>query len=201
MLGANQMMIGLLLCVFSVAAITAGQYAALPEIINVVFYACVVVGGVLFIMGLALSVFHHGIGMQKGLHSGDATVSAMALIRCMIATSVADGHLHDEEIATILKIYTQLTGSRMDESTVREAAAHMQSEGTDIIGELANIKSILDNDLKLKIIRSSLYILAADGALSEDEEFIIDAIREGLGISKMKFKGIKASFLESKNLA
>ncbi|GJL84898.1 MAG: hypothetical protein DHS20C02_06730 [Micavibrio sp.] len=200
MLGANKMMIGLLLCVFGVAIMVAKHYVDIPHVVTLFAFGAITVGGILFILGLLFSVFVHAKG-EKGIHRDDAAVSAMALIRCMIATSIADDHLDDREIKTIAKIYTQLTGSPMNEETIRETADHMKQEGTDILGELANIKDIMDKDLKTKILKASLFILAADGVVNENEEYILEAIRRGLGISKMKFKGIKTKFLSSKDLS
>ncbi len=201
MLGANKMMIGLLLCVFGVLVIVTTHYTSMPDLVNLIAYGTIAVGGILFVLGLLYSMLHHGTGKKKGVHQDDTAISATALIRCMIATSIADGHLHDNEVTTIAKIYTQLTGSPMDENTIRETADHMEEEGSDILTELANIKGILDDNLKNKILKASLFILAADGVVEKDEEVILGAIRKGLGISKGKLKSARKKILTAKGLS
>ncbi len=200
MLGAKNMTLGLLLCVLGVALLVGAHYAGLEGWGSKIAYAVIVVGGLLFVAGLLHSIIHH-FAAPKGVHQDDAAVSAMALIRCMVAISIADDHLDNEEIRTITKIYTQLTGSDMEEDVVREAAEDMQREGIGISEELAHIKNIIDKGLKGKIVKASLFILAADGVVDQKEEEILEEIRTSLGIPKGKFNAVKEKFLASRGLS
>lgn len=200
MLGSQKMTYGLLLCVVGAAILAGGQYKDLPEFSNYIGYGVLGVGALLFVLGILFGFVHQATDGRQ-LHHDDAAVSAMALIRCMIAVSVADGHLDDSEIATTAKIYRQLTGSAMDEQTIRDAADEMKAQGASVSEELANIKSILNGDLRRKIVKASLFILAADGHMDEKEEEILEDIRKGLGMSSMKFNAMKQKFLESKDLS
>lgn len=157
------------------------------------------IGATLFILGFLMS-FKKGVTGEKQIHQQDAAISAVGLMRSMIAVSIADDHLDDSEIAIIQKIYKQLMGTDMSKELIIEAADEMKTQGIGITEELERIRGTLPPDLKLKIVKASLYILAADGVLDEAEERVMTQIREGLRLPKGKFEKIKKKFLESRQL-
>jgi len=199
MLGTKNMTIGLLLCVLGVAVMAASHFTELPQLILKGAYGAITIGAIQFIIGILHSFVYQAT--DEGLHADDAPVSAMALIRCMVAVSIADGHLDESEIEATGKIYNQLTGSTMNEETIRDIAQDMQDNNSSVPEELSRIKNVLDKDLKHKIIKASLFILAADGRVDEEEEKILEDIRKGLGVSSGKFNTMKEKFLTAKGLS
>jgi uncharacterized tellurite resistance protein B-like protein len=201
MLGVKNMMFGLIACVLGVAVIFGAKAGQLNmPWIDYIGYGALGLGGVLFVIGLLHTIVHYSQS-NKGLHRADVSAMSLALIRSMIAMSIADGNLDDAELKTIAKIYAQLTGTEIDEDTIRDTAEHMKSEGVSIADEMKNAKTVLDKDLKNKIVKAALYILAADGVMEEGEEAILEEIRAGLGISKAALETTKEKFLTAKGIA
>ena len=162
--------------------------------------AAMAVGFVILLIGMINSFFSQ-VKKKDSIHHDDGTVAAMALIRCMIAMCIADEDLDEREIALIQKIYKQLMNSDMDKETILYAAQEMlEEEDTDIVSELARINDTLYDELRGKILKASLYILAADGEVDEREEEALELIREGLGYSKAKLQRAKDKFFEERGL-
>lgn len=134
---------------------------------------------------------------HKTLHAGDSNVFSVGLLRCMLAITIADNRIEDSEIAELTRIYKHLTGSSIDEETVRYTAEGMLEEGTDIITELETVKPVLNKMLRKQMIIASLYVLASDGEMNEDELIMLDDIREGLGFSIGACERMKKKFLKN----
>ena len=160
-------------------------------------YGLLGVGILVFMFGLGHSLFQQ-IKSDEHIHRDDQTLAASALIRCMVAMSIADDHLDEREIRTIVKIYEQLIGNRIEDDVIRETAQYMQEEGIDLETELKTIRKSLPSELRRKILKASLYILAADGVMDAGEEKKLDEIRQGLGLSKSLLRSMKNQ-LENKN--
>ncbi len=163
-------------------------------------YLAIVLGAVVMILGF-VSLAGGEFGKPDNIHSGDSAVFTVGLIRCMIAISIADGHLDDAEIEEIGKIYKHLTKTTISADVIRKAAAEMQASGAKIEDELANISPILNKELKRKIIIASLYILAADGEMDEGELIMLDDIRLGLAMPLAQVEKMKDEFLAKRHLA
>jgi uncharacterized tellurite resistance protein B-like protein len=134
---------------------------------------------------------------NKTLHAGDSNVFSVGLLRCMLAITIADDKIMDSEIASLTKIYKHLTGSNVDEETVRYTAEGMLEDGADIKTELETIRPVLNKVLRQQMIIASLYVLAADGDMNDDELIMLDDIREGLGMSMGQCESIKKNFLKN----
>lgn len=192
--------IGILLFATGMALVVGAHYGGFKtHMVTLVLYATMLVGLVMFFAGMANSFFSQ-VKKQTSIHHDDGTVAAMALIRCMIAICIADDHLDEREIKMIAKIYKQLMGNEMDEETIVNAAEDMQREETDITSELASINNTLYDELRTKILKASLYILAADGIVDKREEDMLEEIRKGLGYSRGKLQRAKEKFLSERGL-
>lgn len=159
----------------------------------------IAVGGLLLIFGLFGSLFTE-FKPHEGIHRGDTAIFSVALLRCMIAITVADNELEDREVVSVAKIYKHLTGSNIGERLIRDTAAQMMEEGVNIQKELSNTRDSIDRESKEKIILASLYILAADGVMDEGEELFLEDIREGLKVPMNRFSKIKNDFLKARTL-
>jgi uncharacterized tellurite resistance protein B-like protein len=151
-----------------------------------------------FILGFALLIY--ALRDPVGIRDHDANVSYTALIRCMVAMSVADGDLDDAEVTTIARIYGTLTGEELDETFIVDIAESMSRESVSLQSELAGLRPILTTDLKEKIIKASFYILAADGVVSDSEDALMEEIRSGLDFPVVRYKFVKSEFFAGKSL-
>ena len=137
---------------------------------------------------------------QSGIHNADSAAFSIGLIRCMLAISIADDYLDDDEVKQIAKIYKHLTNSEISEEMIRDTAAEMQQYGIDIEQELKNVAPSLDNPLKEKLINASLFILTADGDMDEDEFIMLDDIRLGIGMSLKQLDRIQKDFMKNQKV-
>ena len=158
-------------------------------------------GGFIFMMLGFFSLAGGEFGKKDLLHAGDSNAFSVALIRCMVAISIADDHLDDSEITEIARIYAHLLKVDTNEETIRNTAAEMQEHGVDIQAELKTTSKTLNKELKEKLITASLLILAADGDMDEGELIMLDDIRLGLGMSLGHIDKIKSNFLSKRDLA
>ncbi|MCB1592245.1 MAG: TerB family tellurite resistance protein [Alphaproteobacteria bacterium] len=156
-------------------------------------------GGFLLIFGRFGAAFKE-YAPPSGIHRGDTAIFSHTLIRCMIAITVADDVLEDDEIKAVRSIYKRVTGSDISAKLVTDTAQGMMDSGVDIMTELRNTQASLDKESKDKIIIASLYILAADGVMDEGEELFLEDIRDGLKVPLARFNKIKKSFLASRSL-
>ncbi len=153
------------------------------------------------LMGLGfLTLAGKAVIPQSGIHNADSAAFSIGLIRCMLAISIADDYLDDDEVAQIAKIYKHLTGAAIAEETIRDTAAEMQQYGINIENELKNVAPSLDNDLKEKLVIASLFILTADGDMDEDEWIMLDDIRLGIGMSLKQVDKIQRNFMKKQKV-
>lgn len=157
-------------------------------------------GGFIFMMLGFFSLAGGEFGKKDLLHAGDSNAFSVALIRCMVAISIADDHLDDSEITEIARIYAHLLKVETSEETIRNTASEMLEYGVDIKAELSTTSKTLNKELKEKLITASLLILAADGDMDEGELIMLDDIRLGLGMSLSKLDKIKSNFLSRREL-
>lgn len=155
----------------------------------------------LVLMGLGfLTLAGKAVIPKSGIQNADSAAFSIGLIRCMLAISIADDYLDDDEVAQIAKIYKHLTGAEIAEETIRDTAAEMQQYGINIENELKNVAPSLDNDLKEKLVIASLFILTADGDMDEDEWIMLDDIRLGIGMSLKQIDKIQKKFMKQQKV-
>lgn len=192
--------IGILVTAPAIVGVLAIQFFHIEhELLQLIVYSALVVGLCIFITGI-MGAVTFAAKSNKSIHQQDAAVAASALMRCMIAVCASDNDLDDREINMIIKIYKQLMDSEITADDIRQAASQMQASEIDIEEELSQISGTLYTDLKGKILKASLYILAADGQVDPREEEVLEKIRKGLGYSKGKLERAKAAFFEEHGL-
>lgn len=156
-------------------------------------------GAALFMIGFVGSVGSE-IRATKGLHANDSAVFTIAFLRCMIAISIADNDLDDTEVKEISRIHKHLVGHPLSEEVIRETAKDMMEQDFNIIDELGSASKTLNKDIKEKLIIASLYILAADGKMDDDEELMLECIQQGLYMSAGRVRKLKKNFLKKRNI-
>ncbi len=196
MIGTKIMGFGILLLISGAAFL--GMYFLQLITTPIVFTA----GRSLFIIGFLtmMSGSLTALIPKAGIRVGDQNAFSLALLRCMIAISIADDFLDDDEVKEISRIYTHLIKNDIDEQVIRDTAADMKDNDTSIETELMTVVDTLDNPHKEKLVIASLYILAADGDMDERELMMLDDIRLGLKLSLRQVDKIKSNFLSKRDL-
>lgn len=198
--GIRIMATGIVFLVLGVIAIGLYQAQVTPSpLVMSGGSICLALGGFMVIFGLFGAAFKE-FTPREGIHRGNTAIFSHTLIRCMIAITVADNVLEDDEVKAVRSLYKRVTGSEIGEAIVRETAQEMLKGGVDIIAELKNTQSSLDKESKEKIIIAALYILAADGVMDEGEEMFLEDIRDGLKVPMGRFNKIKKDFLAARAL-
>lgn len=137
---------------------------------------------------------------KGGLHEGDKNAFSLALLRCMLAISIADDVLDEDEVSEIEKVYKHLTETEIDPQVIRDTAEEMKFTNTNIAAELEVIVDTIDKHHKDRIIMASLFILAADGDMDERELMMLDDIRLGLKLSLNRVEKVKENFFAKRDL-
>ena len=200
MVNANILKYGLFLLVCGLAMV--GAYMSEITVEPVIY----TIGGICAILGLVLmgAGFLTIVGFEympkKGIREGDQNIFSTALLRCMLAISIADNILDDSEVTELRKIYKYLTQTDIEEQTIRDTAQDMMENDTSIETELSVLVDNIDIQHKEKLIIASLYILAADGDMDERELLMLDDIREGLNLSIAHVERVKKEFLSKRDL-
>ncbi len=200
MVDAKILKYGLFLLVAGLAMV-GGYMAELSQepLLYTAGMICALIGVILMGAGF-LTIVGLEYMPKKGIREGDKNVFTIALLRCMLAISIADNFLDDDEVIEIRKIYKHLTQAEIPEEVVRKTAQEMIDAGTDIESELLATAGTMDKDHKDKLVIASLYILAADGDMDERELVMLDNIREGLNLSINHVEKIKTNFLSKREL-
>ncbi|MCB1784051.1 MAG: TerB family tellurite resistance protein [Alphaproteobacteria bacterium] len=201
MFGTKFLGLGILLLLPGIIAVGA-YFSHATESLPVLAVGTAMSGGgfILLVMGF-LSLAGSEFIPKKGVRAGDANLFTIGLIRCMIAISIADNVLEEKEISEISRIYKHLTKSEISDALIRKTAEEMMAEGVDVEYELSTLEGALNKESKHKLIVASLYILAADGHMDEDEVAMLEFIREGLKLSRREVEGIKKNFLAKRALS
>lgn len=192
--------IGTLMFIIGISAVAAFTYKFVPNPNIYTVGAGMGALGLVF-MGLGLLGLLGKVFIpQRGIQDGDSAAFSIGLIRCMLAISIADDYLDDDEVEQIAKIYKHLTHSEISEEMIRDTAAEMQEYGINIERELQNVAPSLDNDLKEKLVIASLFILTADGDMDEDEWIMLDDIRLGIDMSLKQIDKIQRNFMKQQKV-
>lgn len=155
----------------------------------VITYGAILVGAIQFIIGLVQFLTYQAKGPEGKTHH-HMEVSLRALAQTMIAMSVADGRLDDEETNTISQIYQQLTGAALEPKVIHEIAENMQKENFSISDSLNEVQSQIDDSMKSLIVRAAYFVLIADGEVEDQETKLIAEIAGALRISDVQFSRI-----------
>src|SRR5688572_1031373 len=92
---------GLYTAIFGACAMAATYMAGIEsEPMNVAF-VLVIAFGLIMYFGSMLAALFVQLKPDRSIHQDDTAMAASAIIRCMVAISVADEHLDDQEVRVI----------------------------------------------------------------------------------------------------
>ena len=118
------------------------------------------------------------------------------ILECMISVSLADGELEETEIKIIGEIYAEILGLQPNHSELRALALSKQESETQVkqLGvntPFQNLIELLKKELPLlddnaceMILESAFRVACADGEVEEEEEQMLQAIANALGVNK-----------------
>ena len=118
MAGSFNMFIGGLAFIAG-SALTAISWIIAPGGYYVVAYGAIGFGALQFLFGLFQFVSHKASSTSQSTESDRAEVSGKAILQAMLATSVANGNVQDDEIEVIVTISKQLLGMEVNSETIK----------------------------------------------------------------------------------
>lgn len=109
--------------------------------------------------------------------------TARLLMQSMLATAVADGHIDDEEVETIVEACEEVVHEHMDPASIRELAELVEERGDEIFEEIRYEGKMLNLDARKAIIDACILVLKADGKIDTRQTQVVESIAEQLGFS------------------
>ena len=102
--------------------------------------------------------------------------------RVMVLTMLADGEIEDDEVVSIQKQYSEMTGRQLTVEQVQREAREAQEDGQDVAAYLGPLGRSLDDDDRRMIVRAAHAVASSDGFVLEEEEGTLHQIAEALGM-------------------
>jgi len=109
--------------------------------------------------------------------------TARLLMQSMLSTALADGHLDDEEVETIVEACEEVVHEHLDPNSIRELAEVVEGKGDQILDEIRYEGQMLNISARRAIIDACILVLKADGEVDSRETRAVRLIAEQLGFS------------------
>jgi uncharacterized tellurite resistance protein B-like protein len=120
------------------------------------------------------------------LQNGDAYASV--LLRVIVIMMLADGEIADAEVSTIVKVYHQKTGIRLDHEAINLAIEETLADKEDSFVQMAG--AALSAEQKVEILRGAAAVSMADNALGDTEGSYLLLVAEQLGVPGAELSAI-----------
>ena len=104
------------------------------------------------------------------------------LRRVLVAMMISDTDIDAEEVATVRRIYTELTGGSLSADELKAEVAAALRDGLDVAGVVAQTGAALDLDTRQRILSAAFEVASADGFVVEEEEAALEAVASALGL-------------------
>lgn len=95
---------------------------------------------------------------------------------------VADEDVDPDEVATLVRVYAELTGETVDVEQVRDRARTRLST-PDPTAFPSDLQDRLDDELRPKVLTAAVAIAEADGFVLDEEEALLSRLALALGMS------------------
>tara|TARA_R110002096_G_scaffold169222_1_gene340751 strand:+ start:17552 stop:18214 length:663 start_codon:yes stop_codon:yes gene_type:complete len=129
---------------------------------------------------------HEAIQIQALFHA--------SIKQVMIGMLLADGVIDDSEVAMVLQIYNELTGSELPELELREEITQIQAQQIDCLELAKHLAPTLNDNGKEITMKAAYRIAAADGTVDPSEISLLMKIGQALQLSATHVKGIMSEF-------
>jgi tellurite resistance protein len=116
-----------------------------------------------------------------------------AIRRTMVKMCLADGVVDAQEVETIRKIYSGLTGVELSEDDVREEIAEAMTDTRTVQQYLEAGLGMFNLKAKELIVKSAFFVAAADGEFQDEEKKLLNNIGAALQMSKDQFRAVMDS--------
>lgn len=114
----------------------------------------------------------------------------LALLRAMISMAAADDNVDDSEVASICKVYREVTKGELSPGCVSKfAATHPHGDG-ETRDYLRSIRHQLDRTSKEDIIRAAYLVLLADGHIAAGERKKLIDLATALDMPEIHYKAV-----------
>lgn len=118
------------------------------------------------------------------------------ILEALISMVIADDHVDPEELATLARVYDDLTGREL---SVEHLEAHARARLVDpTVGYPGDIGEGLDHEGKLRVLGAAFAIAAADGFVMEEEEQQLESLAQLLGLNKQAYREAVADLSSSR---
>lgn len=102
--------------------------------------------------------------------------------RVLVAMMISDTDIDAEEVATVRRIYGELTGGSLSADELKAEVAAALADGLDVAGIIAQTGSALDTETRQRILSAAFEVASADGFVVEEEEAALAAVGAALGL-------------------
>lgn len=123
-----------------------------------------------------------------------------AVTRVMVAMMLADGDIDAEEIQTLRRLYSQLTGSELSEAQLQSEIGAVRDQQQSVTRLLAPIASALNDNGREMVVKAAYLVAAADGRFEDEEKALIAQIGKVLGMTGAHLKGVITSMQDGPRL-
>lgn len=122
--------------------------------------------------------------------------TARLLMQSMLTTALADGHLDDEEVETIIEACEEVVHEHMDPDSIRELGELVEERGDKILEEIRYEGKMLNVEARKAIIDACILVLKVDGEIDSRETRAVQTVAEQLGFSQDEAKAMIAEAIE-----
>ena len=109
------------------------------------------------------------------------------LRRVMVLMMAADDDVDDDEIATIIRVYQETTGTELSAAALRAEVEQLPAglRIGDCGGQL--LAEGLDSDARIRVLGAAFAVAAADGFIVEEEDTLLRCLAKDLEIDEPSF--------------
>lgn len=107
-----------------------------------------------------------------------------AILHAMLLLMMADGHIDDAEVKTVIDVYAKLTDKQLAPQDVVAHAEHALAAGHTLNDYLASIADVLNDDGKRLVVRSMTLVASADGKMDDAERETIIECAGVIGLAR-----------------
>ncbi len=168
-----KMLLGLFLVLIGAFVTWVTYSAAAPGGRYVAFYGVIVVGAVLFLVGLVQHITADSSGGVDRVLNGK-TPEYRLLLRAMIAASELDGPLDQDKIYVIRDTAFKITNEEPYANTIKDVSSAMAKEGVKTSDYMTQVQSEFPVEVKQLVLRTAATLANASANPERASQFITE---------------------------
>ena len=123
------------------------------------------------------------------------------LKQVMVQVLLADERVDDNEVATVLNVFRQVSGEELSETELRVEIRAAEASPEATLEKLVNLGAMLDDRAKEMIVKAALLVASSDGAIDANERELIQHIAAAIEMSPAHMRGVIAELQEPRDAA